>query len=275
MVTGLIPNQIFVNKMFAMTQISLMTSAYPKIVYDKTRVAKWDNRVGAAIGINGGDVTNVAKIIDPAQISPQISQFIDMTVGMTQELLGATSAALGNTRPDNTSAIIALQRASSVPMEIQKDNLHKAIEDLGRIYIDFMRAYYGLRFVDVAIDPARPAPQVFDFKSLNAMPLSVKLDVGASAYWSEIASVQTLDNLLMQNKITTAQYLERVPSGYIPKKQELINEIKAMLQMGIPPEAQQSGDGAIAAPMDTQNMPLPDTTGNAQLQRAIVKTGAA
>lgn len=37
-VTGLIPNQIFVNKMFAMTMISLMTTAYPKVVYDKTRI---------------------------------------------------------------------------------------------------------------------------------------------------------------------------------------------------------------------------------------------
>ena len=41
MLTGLIPNQIFINKLFAMSMISLMTTAYPKIVYDKTRVQKW------------------------------------------------------------------------------------------------------------------------------------------------------------------------------------------------------------------------------------------
>ena len=75
-VTGLIPNQIFVNKMFAMTMISLMTTAYPKIVYDKTRISRWDSGVGKAIPVNGGDVTNVARAIDPAAISPQVSQFI-------------------------------------------------------------------------------------------------------------------------------------------------------------------------------------------------------
>lgn len=104
MITGLIPNQIFINKAWAMSQLSLMTTAYPKIVYDKTRVGKWDNRIGAAIGVQGGDVNSVAKIMDPATISPQVSQFIQLAVEETEQSLGATSVALGDTRPDNTSA---------------------------------------------------------------------------------------------------------------------------------------------------------------------------
>ncbi len=95
MITGLIPNQIFINKSWAMSMLSLMTTAYPKIIYDKTRVGKWDNRIGAAIGINGGDVASVAKIMDPAAISPQISQFIQLAVEETEQSLGATSVALG------------------------------------------------------------------------------------------------------------------------------------------------------------------------------------
>ena len=94
MITGLIPNQIFVNKLFAMSMISLMTLAYPKVVYDKTKVPKWSAKVGAAIGVNGG-VDGVAKIIDPPAISPQISQFIDATVSYTQKFLGASDVALG------------------------------------------------------------------------------------------------------------------------------------------------------------------------------------
>ena len=94
MITGLIPNQIFVNKLFAMSMISLMTLAYPKVVYDKTRVAKWSAKVGAAIPVNG-NADGVAKIIDPPAISPQISQFIDATVSYTQKFLGASDVALG------------------------------------------------------------------------------------------------------------------------------------------------------------------------------------
>jgi hypothetical protein len=46
----------------------------------------------AAIPVQGGDVKSVAKIIDPAQISPQIAQFIQMAVSDTQSNLGATNS---------------------------------------------------------------------------------------------------------------------------------------------------------------------------------------
>ena len=231
-ITGLIPNQIFVNKLFAMAMISLMTTAYPRILYDRTRIPAWDGRVGAAIGVSGGDMEDVAKILDPAQISPQASQFIELAVSYPQNFLGATDAALGNVRPDNTSAIIALQEASSVPLETVKRNLFQCLEDLGRIYLDFMGAYYGVRLVEQP-DPFTGELGLFpfDFAQLLQMPLSLKLDVGASAYWSEVASVQTLDNLLTQDKIDLEDYLERLPDGYIPKKQALIEKIRARSAM--------------------------------------------
>ena len=215
MITGLIPNQIFVNKLFAMSMISLMTLAYPKVLFDKTKVAKWSNRVGAAIAVNG-NVDSVAKIMDPASISPQISQFIDIAISYTQKFLGASDVALGDTRPDNTSAIIALQRAAATPMELTKQNLLQSIEDLGRIYMEFMAEYYGTRYVEVTGPNGHGKVIVpFDFSVLKKIPFTVELDVGASSYWSEITSMQTLDNLLMQNKISTVEYLKRIPAGQI------------------------------------------------------------
>lgn len=239
-ITGLIPNQIFVNKLFAMAMISLMTTAYPRVLYDKTRIAAWDGRVGAAIGVHGGDMGDVARILDPAQISPQVSQFIELAVTYTQNFLGATDAALGNVRPDNTSAIIALQEASGVPLETVKRNLFQCLEDLGRVYLDFMGAYYGMRLVeqpDVMAGGMAFLP--FDFSVLQQIPLSLKLDVGASAYWSEIASVQTLDNLLTQDKLDLEDYLERLPDGYVPKKQALIEKIRAQKAMEVAAQAAQ------------------------------------
>ena len=289
LVTGLIPNQIFVNKLFAMSMISLMTSAFPRTVYDKTRIPKWNNAVGAAIGVNGGDVTGVAKIIDPAQISPQIAQFIQTSVDYTRQFLGATSAALGETRPDNTSAIIALQRAASIPSEITKQNLYKSIEDLGRIYLDFMAAYYGKRKVQVSMpdvgadilafagkDPEELETVLFDYGILNDMPMALKLDVGASSYWSEMASVQTLDNLLMQDKITIEEYLERIPDGYIPKRQELIASRKqaAQQQMMQPEEQSTGGTPETGALVDLgQKTPIRGGGGFGDLQRKVMQTG--
>ena len=216
-VTGLIPNQIFVNKLFAMAMISLMSTAYPKIIYDRTRIERWDNRVGAAIGVNGGDMGSVAKIMDPAAISPQISQFIDAAISYTKEFMGATDAALGSENADNATAILYLQRATQTPIELVRQNLYRMVEDLGRIMIDHMAAFYGLRMAGGAL---------FDFSTLKNTPMSIKLDAGASSYWSEIAAVSTLDNLMSAGKIELIDYLERLPNGVIPKKQELIDKLK-------------------------------------------------
>jgi hypothetical protein len=289
MITGLIPNQIFINKAWAMSMLSIMTTAYPKVIYDKTRVAKWDNRIGAAIGVNGGDVNNVAKIMDPAAISPQISQFIQLAVEQTEQSLGATSVALGDTRPDNTSAIIALQRAASTPSEITKQNLYQSIEDLYRIYIEFMGEYYGKRFVDISTPPEvreavefvgqQAPPEVpieWDFGELKKIPMTMKLDVGASSYYSEIASIQTLDNLLQLNRISTKQYLERIPDGYIPMRRELIQDIEEQERQQM--QAQGAPQGGGAAPEGEvadqgQRPDVPTGGGYSALQRKVNETG--
>ena len=289
LITGLIPNQMFVNKAYAMCMMSLMMSAFPKTVFDKNRVDKWSNQVGATIGVNG-DVTNIAKIIEPAQISPQVSQFIESAIQNTQNFTGATSAALGNTRPDNTSAIIALQRAASIPSEITKQNLYQCVEDLGRIYIEFMANYYGKRAVDMAVTdvlppevaqfagvPATQQMQVmFDFGQLKGLPMLLKLDVGASAYWSEIASMQTLDNLLQLQKIDIVDYLERIPDGYIAKRQELLAKYRALQQQPSPAMPQMGGDQPQSAEGDIaetgQATPIEGGGGYKALQRKVNET---
>lgn len=282
LISQLLPNQIFVNKLFAMSMISLMTTAYPKIIYDKTRVPKWDSRVGAAIGINGGDMNTVAKIMDPATISPQVAQFIDLAVSYTQNFMGASDAALGDTRPDNTSAIVALQRASNAPLELVKLNMYECIEDLGRIYMDMMRAYYGTRYVQVKMltkDQLANQPlgmnlqdedvnTPFDFTILEEIPMSLKLDVGASAYWSEITTVQTLDNLLMNGKLDLVDYLERIPEGYVTKRHELIEKLKGM-QMNV------TGQGGGKLIETNTEEPIEGGSGYGQLQRALNETGVA
>lgn len=239
-VTSLIPNQVFVNKLFAMTMISLMTTAYPKVVYDRVRIPRWEPGVGKPIPMNGGsgNVNDAVKVIDPGTVSPQVSQFIEMAISLTKELMGASDAALGNTKPDNTSAILAVQKASQVPMELIKQDLYQCLEDMGNIWIDQMRVYYGQRYVNIPLDrqqfmaaakmgiQAEELPSLFDFGILERTPLSIKLDVGGSAYWSEIAQMNTLDNLLMSKQIDIVDYLERVPNGYISNQQELIDTLK-------------------------------------------------
>ena len=271
MITGLIPNQIFVNKLFAMCMISLMTLAYPKIVYDKSRISKWSAKVGAAIGVEGS-VDNVAKIIDPAQISPQISQFIDVAISYTQKFLGASDVALGDTRPDNTSAIIALQRAAATPMELTKQNLLQCIEQQGAIYKEFEAEYYGERFVEIASPDGNGTLIIrFDFSSLKTIPCSIDLDAGSSSYWSEIANMQTLDNLLMQGKIPTSEYLKRLPNGQITDRETLIAITRAAENGAMMSMADiGGGEGGETVPEET---PVRGGGGYGTIQRIINQTG--
>lgn len=185
--------------------------------------------------------------------------------------------------------IIALQRAAATPMELTKQALLQAIEDLGRIYMDFMGAYYGTRFVEVPVPQqdtlAMPGQETqdrvvipFEFNALLTIPCSVELDVGASSYWSEIASMQTLDNLLMNNHISVVDYLKRLPAGQITDRDGLIAALQqrealasSMMQaQGISPGA---APADMAGPALTQGVPSPEGGGYGTLQRKINETG--
>lgn len=304
MVTGLIPNQVSVNRLWAMTILAQTKQAFGKYIYDSTRIQRWDNRVGSAIPINGGDVNSVAKILDPAPINPQVFQLLDLAVTQTEQCLGATSVALGDTRPDNTSAIVALTRAAQTPHEMTKKGLYDAIEQSYRIDLDIMSANYGKRPVLVAPltreadayrfigqEPPETVSIMFDFSVLKAHEFTLRLDVGASTYWSETAAIQTLDNLLMNKCILTSEYLERMPDDVVSMKRELIEAVKQreiaqrlipgpmqpQMPMGegegamVPEEAMESNGQFNGAAQEEQAVPT--GSGNGAMQRAIAKSG--
>lgn len=283
MITGLIPNQKFINKMFALVGISLTTQSFPKTIYDRTKIRAWDGGVGTAVGVNG-NVDGVAKTIEGAAVNPQIAQFMELCIDKTRSFLGASDVAMGDSRPDNTSAIIALQRAANTPMEMTKQNMYQCIEDMGRIFMDIMSVRYGIRKVAVKMEaeknvpipldiqlPEDPFAEDFDFSILRTLSVSIRQDAGASSYWSEIACMQTLDNLLINKQITLLQYLERLPNGYITEKQKLIDDIKAAA--GMPTGAPGAGTGTAKPNTDINSLPIPNGQGNGELQRTLNAEG--
>ena len=282
MVTGLLANQKFINKMFALVGISLLTTAFPKVIYDRNRISRWDGSVGTAVGVQG-NVDQVAKVLDGASISPQIAQFIELSFDKTHSLLGASDVAMGDSRPDNTSAIIALQRAANTPMELTKQNDYQCLEDAGRIWIDIMSVRYGTRMVEMSMDmdkageqplgmnlPQQDFTQPFDFSKLKEIPLTIEQEAGASSYWSEMASMQTMDNLMMNNMITKKQYVERLPNGYIPKKQELLDDFAA--EAMVPPPVDTGTN--MSTETTSEEIPVKGGSGNGSLQRALNAEGA-
>ena len=251
LVTGIIPNQIYINSMFALIMRHQQMLGFPKTLYDANVIGQWNNAVGQAIAVYDlppdKRMSDLHSVIQPADMSTQIMGCIERAMQYTKECLGATDAQLGNVNPENTSAIIALQSSSQVPLENPQANKYEWVEDIGRILLDMMGTYYGERPVvrhqtntQPMIDPSTGLPssmesstkviEMYNFGKLKHLWLNVKADVGASTYWSRIAIVRTLDNLKQAGVLDVLDYLERMPSEYIPKKDELIAKLRKQME---------------------------------------------
>ncbi len=253
LVTGIIPNQIFINTMFAMVMRHLQMMGFPKTIYNADLIGSWSNEVGQAIGVRGlqpgQPISQVAQNLQPADMSAQILTVIDRAVSYTKDCLGATDAQMGNVSPNNTSALMVLQSASQVPLENTKAGLYEWLEDVGHILLDMMGTYYGIRpmvrertmeepVVEGGIPQFREdgtmalkavkkrVVEEYDFSRFKDLWLRLRVDVGAASYYSEVAMTQTLDNLRNSGVLDMIQYLERVPDRLIPRKDELIEELK-------------------------------------------------
>ncbi|MBQ3080943.1 MAG: hypothetical protein IJC49_00640 [Clostridia bacterium] len=221
--TGLIENQVFINKGFAMAMKHMMDTAFSKVIYDSTIIDNWTNKVGEAIAVNGS-VESVAKVLPAGQMQSGMLDVLGLAISHTKEFMGATDTALGDVDPTNTSAIMALQQASALPLENIRRSLYAFAEEIGLIWLDFVFAYYDdLRLIETGDEGYEALP----LSRYKHCLFNCRVEAGSAGYWSEIATLNTLNTLLQSGNITMAQYLERIPEKLIPKKDELLEEIKS------------------------------------------------
>ena len=241
------PNQIMINKYFMMLNEFVKKLAFPKLLFDQTKIDKWDNRIGA-LGVNGNPNEAIAVSTPSVQLSAQFIQFVDMYIEKTKEAMGIYDVALGNANPVNTSAIIALQKTASQPLEFQRLEYLQVVEDSVRIIVDIMSAYYGTREVPFKTEQGEGVLK-FDFKDLDYYEFNLTVEVGQASYWSEITQIQTLDNMYAQQIIPDAiTYLKQLPNGLLKNKQDIIDAIQQKIQA-----EQEMQDMQMAMQMVNQN----------------------
>lgn len=225
-VTGLIPNQIAINKLFAMAVKYQKDLAFPKLLYDRTKIERWSNRIGA-IGVNGDPSSAVVRYAGGAEMSGQVLQIIDRLISYTRDLMGASDAALGNVKPDNTSAIVAVQQSTALPLESRRRAFYQMMEETARVFLDMTAVDYGVRRVVRTDADGAQSECDFDFSALSDALLELRVDVGQSGYWSELGQLATLDNLFAKGIITDAvDYLEAVPEGRVRNKGRLLESLR-------------------------------------------------
>ncbi len=230
-VTGKINNQIMLNKMYALASLDRMNYSFPKVIYDECRLPDgWDASPGVALACQG-DPGNMLMDFRPKDMSGQIMQLISDIAERTNVSLGIYDAALGNAKPDNTSALLAVQQAAAVPLDLQRRDFYRFVEDCVRIWLDMMSVNYGVRRVVISqrLENGEMVsiPTDFDFADIGKYRWRLKVDIGASVRWSEVLQVQMLDNLMRADIIPDAEtYLECLPDGYLKNKGKLLEKVR-------------------------------------------------
>lgn len=220
---GLIDNQININQMFAMIVYWMRYNAFGKVVIDSTRIKGWSNKLNEAIKVDGPVGSDVIYQLQAGNFNEAIISAIDIAIKYTKDFIGASDAALGQVKPENTSAIIAVAKQAAIPLENVQANLYQFVEDQALIWGEFMLKKYVDRTITYNQDGKKVLGK-FNPKDYKDILLNVKIDVGPSSYWSEITATQILDNLLQTEKISFLSYLKQMPNGVISGKEDMIKE---------------------------------------------------
>ena len=207
----LIPNQIEVNRTEVRRVLTVKYQAFPQKVVDVSKVTNPSalNTVGGIIKTHGQAVEDVHKIvgtIPPAQMSPDVVKLQEDLIQVTRDLAGAGDTATGQVNPEAASgrAILAVQQASQAPMTEQKESYKNFIEDLARIWLEYLIAYSadGINMEQEITDPntGEKTVQLVNVPqtALKQLQAAVKIDITPKSVYDRFAQEQTIENLLIQ-----------------------------------------------------------------------------
>ena len=207
----LIPNQIEVNRTEVRRVLTVKYQAYPQKVVDVSKIANPQalNTVGGIIKTNNQPVDDVHKVvgtIPPAQMSQDVVKLQEDLINVTRDLAGAGDTATGQVNPESASgrAILAVQQASQAPMTEQKESYKNFLEDLARIWLEYLIVYSvdGVNLEEVTTDPmsGEEVVQIINVPQsvLEQLQATVKIDITPKGVYDKFAQEQTIENLMLQ-----------------------------------------------------------------------------
>ena len=224
--------------------LTVKYQAFPQKVVDTSKIANAQalNTVGSIINTNGSPVDDVHKIvgtIPPAQMSPDVRQLQEDLITVTRDLAGAGDTATGQVNPESASgrAILAVQQASQAPMTEQKESYKNFIEDLARIWLEYLIVYSenGVNMEETVTDPQTGEETVqlvnVPQSALQQLMATVKIDVTPKSVYDRFAMEQTMENFLMQGFFSSQRisefeaYVKALPDDSVAPKMRLLEVI--------------------------------------------------
>lgn len=241
----LIPNQIEVNRTEVRRVLTVKYQAYPQKIVDTSKVSNPSalNTVGGIIKTNNQAVDDVHKIvgtIPPAQMSPDVKMLQEDLINMTRDLAGAGDTATGQVDPESASgrAILAVQQASQAPMTEQKETYKNFIEDLARIWLEFLivNSADGIVMEEEVTDEETGEDTVQLIRvpqsALQQLQATVKIDITPKSVYDRFAQEQTIENLLLQGFFSAQRvgeleiYAKVLDDDSVAPKQKILEAIQ-------------------------------------------------
>jgi hypothetical protein len=228
--TGLIPNQVAVNKILAMEIVNVMNTAYPKMIINENQVdgEKVSNAVGAVLPVRD-DVNSAIKYLQPPTSNGQSITLVEFISSQTKQEMGHQNTNL--TRATSAMVIQSLRAMAAAPLENIQQRLFQMVKETGKIWVDFFINYYTeTRLLKVESDGnTYYAP--FNGKRYKIAVFDLKLDAGQGAVWTDATQIETLNALLQYGDLTPSEYVDRLPKGHLEGSAELSDKLRAKEQL--------------------------------------------
>lgn len=225
-ITGLIPNQVATNRVYAMAALSIMQTAFPKVIYNQAVVKEWTNDLTDAIATNG-DVQNAAKYMVPASMASDAFTFPEKVMRTTMELIGANDAEMGNTNPTNSSAFLLARQQAEVPIQTVLNRFYNMIREFARNWLDMTMAYAkASRWVNMQHMDGNTFIEAFQPENFKDKLWSVDIKIGTASSWNYGVVVDQLGKCLQSGQIDFKTYLKLMPEEYFPNKDEILQDIE-------------------------------------------------
>lgn len=241
-----IANQIEINKTAMRRAIAVKLGAYPRAIVNTSFIDNLSdlNKVGATIKINNGGVDDVRKqvgYLNPTNMSPDSKYLQDELLKNTQELAGAGDTVTGNVDPTQASgkAILAVQQSAQQPLNEQLNKFKTFLEDMARIWFDIWQAYETEGLTILKTEQVqetdefgnintieREIPYKIPYEVLQKLKVNIKVDVTPKSAYDRFAVEQSLENLMLQQKITFEEYVDALPLDSVMDKQKLQTILK-------------------------------------------------
>ena len=253
--TRYLENQKIANSQANIRHLHAKLMAIPKVIINENVIGSFSNAVGSINKVKlppGTPVSNAMDYKQPTALTIDVDKSIDDAINRTQTLAGVNQNIQGAARPENAAALLTQIKQANVPLETYKRRLHKYVEDVAIIWLAFYKTKYNMTRKFKLEGVKEDEENTIEFKGTDFVDvfLNTATDVGPSTQWSEITSLQFLNDMWDRQIITDkVQYLERIPENMVKNQQglieeaeddELFSQIFQMIIPTLPPEQQQA-----------------------------------